>query len=502
VGRRRLRALLPQQRDHLHGLDLPGDGFRRLGRLRARALPVSRLRPVQLRSGRIGIALNVTPVEPASGDPADVAAAHRLDGFHNRWFLDGFFHRRYPPDMVEDFERRHGFPAEATDAELGALTDHGDFLGVNFYTRLRARANPASGFFGLDELAPAGEVTAMGWEVAPDALHQVLLRIARDYTRLPLLITENGAAFDDVRNGEPVVPDPQRVDYLRRHVAALTRALADGVDVRGYFPWSLLDNFEWEQGYSKRFGLVYVDYATQERIPKQSALWYRDFIAGARNGDGDRGRTAGRVILATLLAATIAANPFAGVRWYVDPHSPAREQARSRRASRPGDARLLERIGSRPQADWFTESEPYGAADQRVDTITRAGALPVLVAYFLPDRDCGNYSADAGRVPPLDRRARARSGAGRRPSSSSRTESPDSTASRQRAAAFAPSSSATRSGAYPAARRLGVRRRRPSGLASRPGDRGAPAGGRGRGCARLRPQRVELPHHARAARLR
>jgi beta-glucosidase len=127
----------------------------------------------------------------------------------------------------------------------------------------------------------------MGWEVAPDALHQVLLRIARDYTSLPLLVTENGAAFDDVRNGEPVVPDPQRVDYLSRHVAALARALADGVDVRGYFPWSLLDNFEWEQGYSKRFGLVYVDYATQERIPKQSALWYRDYIAGARNGDGD-----------------------------------------------------------------------------------------------------------------------------------------------------------------------------------------------------------------------
>jgi beta-glucosidase len=235
-------------------------------------------------SGRIGIALNVTPVVPTSPDPEDVAAAHRLDGFHNRWFLDGVFRRRYPEDMVAELERRYGVVPEVDESELDALADVGDFVGVNFYTRISARANPASALFGADELPATGEATAMGWEIAPEALHAVLLRIDRDYTTLPLLITENGAAFDDVRNGDPVVEDPRRIDYLRRHLAEIARAIGDGVDVRGYFPWSLLDNFEWEQGYSKRFGLVYVDYATLERVPKQSALWYRDFIAGARNG--------------------------------------------------------------------------------------------------------------------------------------------------------------------------------------------------------------------------
>jgi beta-glucosidase len=234
--------------------------------------------------GRIGIALNVTPVRPASDDPADLAAARRLDGYHNRWFLDAVFRRRYPDDMVEEFERRYGMPDEVRAGELAALADPGDFLGVNFYTRVCARANPESPILGAEELPPTGDVTAMGWEIAPDALHDVLRRVATECTSLPLLVTENGAAFDDVRDGKPVIDDPRRVDYLRRHVAALQHALADGVDLRGYFPWSFLDNFEWEQGYSKRFGLVYVDYATQERIPKQSALWYRDFIAGARNG--------------------------------------------------------------------------------------------------------------------------------------------------------------------------------------------------------------------------
>jgi beta-glucosidase len=232
--------------------------------------------------GRIGIAINVTPVEPASESEADVDAARRLDGFHNRWFLDGVFRRRYPEDMVGELERRYGVVPDVDESELAALSDLGDFVGVNFYTRIRARANPGSSLFGADELPSSGAVTAMGWEIVPEALHDVLLRISREYTSLPLLITENGAAFDDVRNGEPVVEDPRRIDYLRRHIGEIARAIDDGVDVRGYFPWSLLDNFEWEQGYSKRFGLVYVDYATLERVPKQSALWYRDFIAGVR----------------------------------------------------------------------------------------------------------------------------------------------------------------------------------------------------------------------------
>jgi beta-glucosidase len=146
------------------------------------------------------------------------------------------------------------------------------------------RAAPESEFFGLDVLDPQGDVTAMGWEVYPAALYDVLRRVARDYTSIPIMITENGAAYDDRRNGAEVVEDPARVAYISRHIAEIERAVADGVPVAGYFAWSLLDNFEWEHGYSKRFGLVYVDYATQERIPKESAIWYRDHIARARNG--------------------------------------------------------------------------------------------------------------------------------------------------------------------------------------------------------------------------
>jgi beta-glucosidase len=122
----------------------------------------------------------------------------------------------------------------------------------------------------------------MGWEVDPDGLHELLVRVRRDYGDVPIYITENGAAFEDgpVVNG--TLEDPRRVEYLQSHLAALARAVADGVDVRRYFAWSMLDNFEWEHGYSKRFGLVYVDYATQRRVPKRSGLWYRDFIASAR----------------------------------------------------------------------------------------------------------------------------------------------------------------------------------------------------------------------------
>jgi beta-glucosidase len=112
----------------------------------------------------------------------------------------------------------------------------------------------------------------------PEALTELLVRVKRDYGDVPLLITENGAAFDDLLDGGDVVEDPRRVDYLREHIAAVGRAAAEGVDVQGYYVWSLLDNFEWEHGYGKRFGIVFVDYPTQRRIPKRSALWYRDHI--------------------------------------------------------------------------------------------------------------------------------------------------------------------------------------------------------------------------------
>jgi beta-glucosidase len=230
-----------------------------------------------LRGKPVGITLNLAPVRSA-----DVAAAARMDGYLNRWFLDPVFRGRYPEDMVAHYERRYG-PFEAgRDGDLAVISEPIDFLGINYYSPQRVRPDPARQPLEVSPVLPPPPTTAMGWEVDPEGLHELLLRVRRDYGPVPIYITENGAAFEDgpVVNG--TLEDPRRVEYLRSHLGALARAVADGVDVRRYFAWSMLDNFEWEHGYSKRFGLVYVDYSTQRRVPKRSGLWYRDFIASAR----------------------------------------------------------------------------------------------------------------------------------------------------------------------------------------------------------------------------
>ena len=234
------------------------------------------------RTGRIGITLDLTVANPASDSPADREAARRLDGHHNRWFLDAVFRGSYPEDMVELYEQRLGPLDAIRDGDLETIAQPLDFLGVNFYRPNLVAAGDADPVLGLREVDQRREVTAMGWPIVPEALTELLVRIKRDYGDLPLLVTENGAAFDDEVDGD-VVDDERRIDYLRRHIEAIDQAREQGVDVRGYYVWSLLDNFEWEWGYGKRFGLVYVDYPTQRRIPKRSALWYRDLIA-SRNG--------------------------------------------------------------------------------------------------------------------------------------------------------------------------------------------------------------------------
>jgi beta-glucosidase len=236
-------------------------------------------------SGEIAIALNLYPVYPATRKDADREAAHRFDGFMNRWFLDPVTSGYYPPDLVGEYEARYGPLEFIRPGDLETIAEPIDFLGINYYSRALAAAGTEE---PLGVETPLGELpkTAMGWEVSPDAFYDLLLRVSRDY-RLPIVITENGAAYDDAPPQNGVVEDPKRLDYLRRHVAAVERAIRAGVDVRGYCAWSLLDNFEWDRGYSKRFGIVYVDYETQRRVPKQSALWYRDLIASRR--DGGRG---------------------------------------------------------------------------------------------------------------------------------------------------------------------------------------------------------------------
>jgi beta-glucosidase len=227
----------------------------------------------------VGIALSLHAITPATDDPADVAAARLADGYHNRWFLDPVLLGGYPADMLAAFEAGLGAHDYVWAGDEALIARPIDFLGVNYYSRHRVRAEAGAEPLGFQALPPRGEPTAMGWEVAPDGLPELLLRLRADYGPIPIRITENGAAYDDlVVDG--TVEDPQRLEFVRRHLDALSRSIAAGIDVRGYYVWSLLDNFEWERGYDKRFGLVYVDYATQRRIPKQSALWYRDFIAG------------------------------------------------------------------------------------------------------------------------------------------------------------------------------------------------------------------------------
>jgi len=234
------------------------------------------------RDGRIGITLDLTVAHPASPSAQDAAAARRLEGNHNRWFLDPLLRGAYPADMLELYEEALGPLDSIRDGDLETIAQPLDFLGVNFY-RPNLVAEGDSPVLRVREVEQDAERTAMDWPIVPEALTELLLRLRREYGDLPLLITENGAAFTDRLDDDGVVDDERRLEYLRAHIAAVERARAEGVDVRGYYVWSLLDNFEWEWGYAQRFGIVYVDYPTQRRIPKQSALWYRDLIA-RRNG--------------------------------------------------------------------------------------------------------------------------------------------------------------------------------------------------------------------------
>jgi beta-glucosidase len=211
---------------------------------------------------------------PFSDTEADVEAARREDGFRNRWFLEPVLGRGYPEDMLERYAE---ILQTIEDGDMSTIAAPLDFLGINYYTRSVVRA-------GVGEVAAEGaEHTEMGWEVYPDGLYQLLVHLQAAYELPNLYITENGAAFADAReNGR--VPDSRRISYLEGHLDAVASAIAEGVPVRGYFLWSLLDNFEWAFGYSRRFGIVYVDFDTLERVPKDSFTWYRDFIANGRGG--------------------------------------------------------------------------------------------------------------------------------------------------------------------------------------------------------------------------
>jgi beta-glucosidase len=225
---------------------------------------------------QVGLTLDVFPVYPASDDEPDVAAARHFDGFHNRWFLDPIFRGSYPADLVEHFGEN---APHVEDGDFELISAPIDFMGINYYRR-EVVAHGENGARTVH--MPDSDYTDMGWEVSPDGLFDLLVKLRDELGPLPFYVTENGACFTDLRAHDGTVRDPERQDYLEDHIKAIGRALEAGVPIAGYFVWSFLDNFEWAHGYGKRFGIVYVDYPTLARIPKSSFYWYRDFIAATR----------------------------------------------------------------------------------------------------------------------------------------------------------------------------------------------------------------------------
>ncbi|MFJ3643446.1 GH1 family beta-glucosidase [Streptomyces sp. NPDC090108] len=264
----------------------------------AHGLAASALRSVMPARNQIAVSLNSAVVRPLSPDPADLAAARRIDDLANGVFDGPMLHGAYPASLLSATSSLTDW-SYVLDGDLRAIKAPLDALGLNYYTPALVSAasgdleGPRADGHGASAHSPwpgaddvlfhqtPGERTEMGWTVDPTGLYDLITRYARQAPGLPLYITENGAAYDDKPGPDGRVHDPERVAYLHAHLAAVHRALADGADVRGYYLWSLMDNFEWAYGYEKRFGAVYVDYATLERTPKSSAHWYAE---AARTG--------------------------------------------------------------------------------------------------------------------------------------------------------------------------------------------------------------------------
>ncbi|MGZ0042609.1 GH1 family beta-glucosidase [Paenibacillus ottowii] len=233
-------------------------------------------------TGKIGITLNMEHVDAASERPEDVAAAARRDGFINRWFAEPLFNGKYPEDMVEWYGTYLNGLDFVQPGDLELIQQPGDFVGINYYTRSIIRATNDASLLQVEQVHMEEPVTDMGWEIHPESLYKLLTRIEKDFSKgLPILITENGAAMkDELVNGQ--IEDTGRQRYIEEHLKACHRFIREGGQLKGYFVWSFFDNFEWAWGYSKRFGIVHINYETQERTPKQSALWFKQMMA--KNG--------------------------------------------------------------------------------------------------------------------------------------------------------------------------------------------------------------------------
>jgi beta-glucosidase len=253
-------------------------------------LAARRLRDAATGPLQLGITLNLSTAKPAADTEADRQAARRADGLGTRIFLDPLWYGRYPEDVLDDLAAR-GVQLPVHDGDLAVINAPLDSLGVNYYFSLLSSGVDESGASVDADGNPVGRgvlrglpQTAMGWEIMPEDFAELLVRVARDYPGVPITVTENGAAFADKPDEAGFVDDRDRIDYVASHLGAVVSARDAGADIRGYFVWSLLDNFEWAYGYDKRFGIVRVDYETQRRIPKRSAHWYRDTARRVRSG--------------------------------------------------------------------------------------------------------------------------------------------------------------------------------------------------------------------------
>jgi beta-glucosidase len=245
--------------------------------LRAHAAVVPLIRSA-VEDARIGMAIDVNQAVPATDSDSDRKAASDWHATRDWWFLDPLFGRGYPADGVE----AHRAAGHLESVELGDPPQGGlDYIGLNYYRRETVSARSEVPFDWTAQPPPGAEVTSMNWHVAPDGMRDILLELQRRYAPNDIVITENGAAYDDRLEADGSVRDTDRQSYLARHVAAVGDARDAGVPVSGYFVWSFLDNFEWSYGYSKRFGLTHVDFPTQRRTIKQSGRWYQELIASS-----------------------------------------------------------------------------------------------------------------------------------------------------------------------------------------------------------------------------
>lgn len=227
--------------------------------------------------GEIGISLNLNPIYPASEKENDFLAANRYSEFYNGWFLNPILKGKYPEQLMNYFSNFAMLPNMDRE-DMDVIHTPIDFLGINNYSFTSVVYAPDKLPLQVNFAETGKAKTDTGWEIYPEGMYDLLLYLHHEYNGIKMMITENGAAFQDVIDQDETVNDDERIGYLNEHIAEIHRAMKDGVNLAGYYIWSFMDNFEWRSGYSKRFGLVYIDYVTQKRIVKKSGFWYKNVI--------------------------------------------------------------------------------------------------------------------------------------------------------------------------------------------------------------------------------